>query len=197
MHENVGIKAFLVDLDGTLADTAEANFLAYSRALAECGVAVDRGTFERDAVGRNWRQFLPAMLTRGRSAAAAPGVAQRKAELYRESASQARFNDALVVLLQQLRRSGAQLALVTTASAANVAAVLAGRPDIAALFDLLITGDDVSRHKPDPEAYCLAAQRLGLQAHECVVIEDSDIGLAAGRAFGATVLQVSMQGWRP
>jgi len=197
MLEHRHFKAFLVDLDGTLADTAEANFLAYSLALAECGVAVDRATFEREAIGRNWRQFLPAMMVRANGEATAACVAQRKTELYREATAHTRFNDSLVMLLQQLRRSGAQLALVTTASAANVAAVLAGRPDIAALFDLAVTGDDVSRHKPDPEAYCLAAQRLGLEPHECLVIEDSDIGLAAARSFGATVLRVSMEGLRP
>lgn len=197
MPEADTIKAFLVDLDGTLVDTAEANFCAYSQALAECGVAVDRATFNREALGRNWRQFLPAMLTRGRSGAAAGQVARRKTELYRETLGHARFNDGLVMLLQQLRRCGVQLALVTTASSANVASVLAARPDIADLFNLTVTGDDVSHHKPDPEAYCLAARRLGLQPHECLVIEDSDIGLAAARAFGATVLRVTMEGLRP
>lgn len=195
--EIAGIKAFLVDLDGTLADTAEAKFRAYSHALADRGMAVDRTASDREVSGHSWRQYLPAMLDCVHSQAVASQVARRKTEPCRENLSQARFNDALVALLQQLRRSGAQLALVTTASSANVASVMAARPDIAGLFNLLITGDDVRRHKPDPEAYCLAAHRLGLQPHECVVIEDSEIGVAAARAFGASVLRVSMDSVRP
>ena len=186
------IKAFLVDLDGTLADTSEANFRAYAAALAEVGVTVDRPTFDREAFGRNWRQFLPTLMARAGSNAEPQAVAQRKTALYRETIAHARFNEALLLLLQT-RRPGVRVALVTTASSANVASVLGQRPDIAALFDLLVTGDDVRQHKPDPEAYVLAAQRLGVAPHECVVVEDSDIGMAAGRAFGAPVLRVSME----
>jgi HAD superfamily hydrolase (TIGR01509 family) len=70
---------------------------------------------------------------------------------------------------------------------------MAQRPDIGASFDLVITGDDVQKHKPDPEAYRLAATRLGLTPEQCLVFEDSDIGMAAGLAFGAQVLRISMQ----
>ncbi|MCZ2495337.1 HAD-IA family hydrolase [Xylophilus sp. Kf1] len=197
MRETSAIKAFLVDLDGTLVDTAEDSFRAYSRALGECGVSAGGGTVGRDAGGRNWLPFLPALLGRAHCAATAVQLARRKTERQRETpGNPARFNDALVVLLRQVRASGMRLALVTSVSAANVASVLSARPDVAGLFSLLVTGDDVDHHKPDPEAYRLAACRLGLQPHECLVIEDSDIGLAAGRAFGAAVLRVSMDGAR-
>lgn len=162
--EGGSIKAFLVDLDGTLADTAEASFQAYSQALAERG-----------------RPGPPAIGGPAPDASVRPRV---------------RFNDALVVMLRQSHRSGVQLALVTTASAAHATSVLAARPDIAALFSLRVTADDIRHPKPHPEAYCLAASRLGLAPHECLVIEDSQIGLAAGRAFGAAVLRVSMDGLR-
>ncbi|QHI96770.1 HAD-IA family hydrolase [Xylophilus rhododendri] len=193
MTEGGKIKAYLVDLDGTLADTSEANFRAYAQALQEgAGIDIDRATFEREAFGRNWRQFLPGMIERAGVQAEPAGIARRKTELYRQTLVHARFNEALVLLLGS-RADGVHAALVTTASAANVASVLAQRPDIAALFDLVVTGDDVQRHKPDPEAYVQAAQRLGVAAGDCLVIEDSDIGMGAGLAFGARVLRVSMQ----
>lgn len=192
MTEPTVIRALLVDLDGTLADTSEANFQAYARALKEgAGIDIDRQTFQAEAFGRNWRQFLPSMLVRGGSSVAAADIARRKTGLYRETIRHARFNEALLMLLRG-RAPGVATALVTTASGANVASVLAQRPDIRSLFDLVITGDDVQRHKPDPEAYAMAARQLGVEPNECVVIEDSDIGMAAGLAFGAQVLRVSM-----
>lgn len=193
MREGGGtLRAMLVDLDGTLADTSEANFRAYAGALKQCaGIEIDRETFERVAFGRNWRQFLPQLIGAAGSSVEPETVARRKAELYRGTIEHARFNEALLLLLQT-RQSGVQAALVTTASAANVASVLASRPDIAALFDLIVTGDDVRQHKPDPEAYRQAAARLGVAPQDCLVFEDSDIGMAAGLAFGARVLRVSM-----
>ena len=53
-----------------------------------------------------------------------------------------------------------------------------------AKLDVIIAGDDVSRKKPDPEIYNVAAQRLGLSADKCVVVEDSMVGLRAAKAAG-------------
>lgn len=56
---------------------------------------------------------------------------------------------------------------------------------------VLISADDVQRGKPAPDGYLLAAERIGVVPHECVVIEDTPAGIAAGRAAGATVLAVA------
>ena len=87
-------------------------------------------------------------------------------------------------------RDRVRTALVTTASRANVDAILDAhglRPD----FDVVVTGDDVSRHKPDPEAYLLAAARLAVAPAQCLVFEDSDIGLKSARAAGMAVVRVA------
>ncbi|MDB5178180.1 MAG: Hydrolase, haloacid dehalogenase-like family [Patescibacteria group bacterium] len=55
-------------------------------------------------------------------------------------------------------------------------------------FAQLVTGQDVAHHKPDPEAYLLAAERLGVDGKKCVVIEDSAAGVAAGKAAGCAVI---------
>jgi sugar-phosphatase len=56
---------------------------------------------------------------------------------------------------------------------------------------VLISAEDVQRGKPAPDGYLLAAERLGAAANDCVVIEDTPAGIAAGRAAGATVLAVA------
>ena len=61
---------------------------------------------------------------------------------------------------------------------------------IADLFDPIVTSDDVTRAKPAPDCYLLAAERLGRKPADCVVIEDSGHGIRAGLAAGARVLAV-------
>lgn len=185
------LRAYLVDFDGTLADTATANYLAYAAALEEMKVFVDREEFDRAVHGQNWRQFLPGLL-RSRGCDAEPAaVAARKVQHYRTTARHIRFNEALIYLLER-RSSDTRAALVTTASAANVATALASREGLREVFDVIVTGDDVTRHKPDPQAYEQAARLLNVGPEHCLVFEDSSAGVAAGLAFGARVLKVSI-----
>ena len=184
------LQAYLVDFDGTLADTGDANYLAYAAALHEVGVAIDREQFDSQAFGRNWRQFLPVLLKDHACDADPAAVAARKAVHYRAAAANIRFNDALIFLLQH-RGEQTRAALVTSASAANVGAALASRANLRQLFDAIVTGDDVSRHKPDPQGYEIAAKLLRVEAEHCLVLEDSIPGIEAGMAFGAQVLKIS------
>jgi sugar-phosphatase len=57
---------------------------------------------------------------------------------------------------------------------------------------VLITAEDVTAGKPDPEGYLLAARRLGVAAADCVVVEDAPAGIQAGKAMGARVLAVAV-----
>ena len=184
-----GIKALLVDLDGTLVDTAPANYLAYAQALRAVGVEVERAQFDRIASGRNWRQFLPPLLEASGASAEAPAVAADKARIYPALLTHSVLNRPLADLIQAGRPVW-RTALVTTASAANAAAVLRHH-GVETLFDTVVTGSDVARHKPDPQGYWLAAERLGVDPSECLVFEDSDIGIAAAEAFGARCIRVA------
>ena len=181
-------RALLVDLDGTLVDTGTANYLAYAEALAAVGVALERDRWDEVAAGRHWRQFLPALLENV-SGAEPERVVAHKAALYPGMLTHSVLNEALTALIRGGRAEW-RTALVTTASAANVEAVL-NHHRLGGLFDLLVTGSDVERHKPFPDAYRLAAQRLGVAACDCLTFEDSDIGVAAAAAFGAPCLRVS------
>jgi beta-phosphoglucomutase len=185
------LHAYLVDFDGTLADTREANYLAYARSLEEVGVVLSREEFLRQTHGKNWRQFLPVILKEHGSDHDPAKIAARKSELYKGTACDVRFNDALVSILQG-RDSSIRTALVTSASTSNVEVAMSGRHDIKSLFEVTVTGDDVTRHKPDPQGFEIAASRLGVKACHCIVFEDSDVGVEAGLAFGAQVLRVSM-----
>ncbi|MGI9089851.1 MAG: HAD family hydrolase [Gemmatimonadaceae bacterium] len=184
------VLALLFDLDGTLADTAAANFAAYAQALGEVGVAVDRGTFDAAARGRSWRQFLPELIQNAGSSADPADVARRKQDLYPQLVAGLRLNQPLLALARTARAT-LRTALVTTASGANVRAILQ-QHQLGDLFDVVITGDDVTEHKPHPEAYLTAASQLGMAPADCLAFEDSDIGVAAAEAAGIPVVRVAL-----
>lgn len=181
------VKALLVDFDGTLVDSEHANAAAYATALAECGVPADAGAIVSHIAGRAWRDFLPELLA-GAAGVDPAEVARRKRALYPSLYGLIRPNEALAGLIRASRKGGLSTALVTTASADSTRAMLA-RFGFDLLFDTAVFGDDVARAKPDPEGYALAARRLGVTAAECMVIEDSETGMAAARAFGGHVLR--------
>lgn len=93
----------------------------------------------------------------------------------------------VVELLPALQARGLRLACVSNSSGERLRAAL-DACELLGYFDLLGSGDDLGRRKPDPYAYQVAMERLGLAPGECVVVEDSYIGIQAGKASGALTL---------
>jgi HAD superfamily hydrolase (TIGR01509 family) len=91
-------------------------------------------------------------------------------------------------LLAALRDEGVPCAMVTMSYERFVAPVLAALPK--GSFDVVVTGDAVSRGKPHPEPYLHAARLLGVDPAECVAIEDSNTGARSAEAAGCLVLVV-------
>lgn len=80
-----------------------------------------------------------------------------------------------------LKQNGVKVAIVTSSNENKMRNVYRAYPGLKSLFDVIITADQITRSKPDPECYLLAAQQLDVKPEECVVFEDSFSGLEAGR----------------
>lgn len=91
-------------------------------------------------------------------------------------------------LLGKLRAAGAAMAIVTSSDKVKMGYLYRQQPRFAELFDIIIDASMVTRSKPDPQGYLLAAEKLGLDPKDCLVFEDSMQGLQAGRASGARVI---------
>lgn len=91
-------------------------------------------------------------------------------------------------LLEEVAAAGVPMALVTSSFAVLAEPFAAA----AGLFDVVVSGDEVSRPKPDPEPYLLAAERLGVDIASCIAVEDSRTGVASAVASGARVLAVEV-----
>lgn len=94
-------------------------------------------------------------------------------------------------LLDELRSRNIPVALVTSSNDLKMQHLWSDMPELKEKFDVIITGDEVTHSKPNPEGYLTAARRLGVDPHHCVVFEDSLQGVKAGKSAGAFVVGVA------
>lgn len=93
--------------------------------------------------------------------------------------------------LKALKEKGIPTAIVTSSNDAKMKVLFDSLPGFRDYFDVVVTDTDVTRSKPDPQGYILAAERLGVPSVHCVVFEDSRAGLEAGRRAGGKVVAVA------
>lgn len=101
-----------------------------------------------------------------------------------------RYNifDGAIDFLDELRHYGIPCAIVTSSNDDKMHKLFDQNPGFADYFDAVITDRQVTRSKPDPQGYILAAKKLGCQTKDCFVFEDSFSGLEAARRSGAIVI---------
>lgn len=116
-----------------------------------------------------------------------PALIERRIERYNELVADGSTIDDATRAAVRFAAERLPVAVVSSAYRAEIDPVLAAS-GLAEVFSTVVTLDDVSRGKPDPEPYLLAAARLGLDPAELLVFEDTDVGVAAARAAGARVV---------
>jgi sugar-phosphatase len=172
-------EAVLLDMDGTIVDSDGAVERAWASWAVEYGVdpAVVLADMHGSPASTTAARLRPDLDEAGVAAAAA-----RQLELQYDDLSDVVPTPGALRLLAVLKEHAVPWAVVTSAddrlAKARLAAAGIAPP-------LLLTFEDVERGKPDPEGYLLAAETLGVDPAACLVVEDSEPGLEAGRAAGA------------
>jgi beta-phosphoglucomutase len=173
----------IFDVDGVLVDSYDAHYQSWRDILAEHGRELTEQDFAR-TFGRTSREVIAQLWGRDVSAAESRDIDERKEALYRDIVRR-RFPamDGAVALIDALRAAGFALAVGSSAPPENVLLSLdgLGRRDA---FGAVVTGHDVTRGKPDPQVFLLAAERLGIRPALCAVIEDAAPGIRAAQAAG-------------
>jgi len=181
------IQGLFFDLDGTLVNTYEADFLAYRDAIQEVsGVVVEQEAFYAThgmEMVDKLERLVPELSTDRY-----PEVRAAKKKYYKQYIHTTVVNEALVKLAAQFT-THKKCVIVTTAKRENVESVLRHH-DLLELFPVIICGDDVSKPKPDPEAYLIALEKTGLRPDEVIAFEDSPTGIASAKAAGIAVIEV-------
>lgn len=101
------------------------------------------------------------------------------------------FFPGALTFVKMLRDAGIPMAIVTSSDRKKMQALYSQYPEFPTLFGQIITGDMVTKAKPDPECFLLGAQRIGVDIKNCIVFEDSRNGLIAARESGASVIGIT------
>ena len=106
-----------------------------------------------------------------------------KKKMYKKYLNKAILNQKLVDIIR-LMKSEYKIAIVTTASKENCIDILQ-QFEICGLFDLILTHDDITKFKPDPEGFLKAMRYFDAKPEETIIFEDSEVGLKAAERSGA------------
>ncbi len=186
------MKGYIFDLDGVIVDTAKFHYIAWKKIGEEFGFSLThelneqlKGVSRVDSLQKilNWAGVTV-------SQEKFDELATRKNEDYLSYVAQMDENDILPgvkLFLEEARRNGKKIAL---GSASKNARLILEKTGIISLFDEIVDGNDVTKAKPDPEVFLIAAQKLGVKNEECVVFEDSEAGIQAAKTAGMKAIGI-------
>ncbi|WP_430498783.1 HAD family hydrolase [Micromonospora trifolii] len=182
--------AYLFDCDGTIVDSMPLHYLAWQRALEEWGCEFPETLFYAWG-GRPTADIIVALNEQQGLAMPVAAVVERRESYYQELLPQLAAVPEVLAHIHDAHRR-VPFAVVSGSTRASVTASL----DALGLldrFDVLVCADDYTRAKPDPEAFLLAAEQLGVPPQSCLVFEDTDLGIQAATAAGMASVRVPQQ----
>lgn len=187
MPRPLAVRYVLFDFDGVCVDTES------------WGLKLDREVYEQygidptdeevqGIVGTTGLESIPALFRKhGMRVTAEEFWARRRDNsiIYRDVPLEP--TPGIVALIRDLRERGIRTALVSTTYAYDINFAL-NRLGMQSLFDAIVTGDMVKRHKPAPDPYLAGMEALDAPVADCVAVEDSAVGIHAAKAAGLYTL---------
>jgi HAD superfamily hydrolase (TIGR01509 family) len=182
--------AFIFDMDGVIVDSNPFHKIALKQFCEKHGLPLSEEQLRLRIYGRMNKEWIPNLfgeLSPGQVAA----YADEKEALYRQLFEKdIRPINGLVNFLEKLEAAKIPKAIGTSAPRANVDFTLS-RTGTTRFFDIILDESNVQKGKPDPEIYIQVAKALNLPPEQCIVIEDSLSGIAAGKAAGSKVIGIT------
>ena len=174
------VDAFLFDLDGVLLDSEGGYQLFWEKIAVEYGL--DPKTFPFEIKGQNIYDTAEIYFP------------QTDKELVVKRFMDYQLNmtyiayEGLWDMLKAVKEKGIKTAIVTSSNKEKMAVVYAQHPSFGEYVDAVITAEDTEQGKPAPDCWVRAAELLGVKIKQCIVFEDSVLGLKSGMASGAYVV---------
>ena len=184
--------AIIFDCDGTLTDSMPVHFHAWSKTFADHGISFSEDRFY--ALGGMPSDKIIALM------GAEHGKRLDAEELSREK------EENFLTFLDEVKPVEKVVALAREQKGQRKMAVASGgyrwvidrqleHIGLGDWFDAIVTAEDTERHKPHPDVFLEAAQRIGVEPQACLVLEDADLGVEAARRAGMSVIDVRHGDW--
>lgn len=185
------IKAIVFDMDGVLIDAKDWHYEALNRALALFGYEINQHEHLTTYDGLPTRRKLEMLtVARGLPRVLHEFINEMK-QVYTMEIVNARCKPTFVHerALSSLAAKGYRLAVASNSVRASVEVMMA-KSHLAPYFEFMLSNEDVTKAKPDPEIYLSAIQQFGISPSECLVVEDNENGIRAAKDAGAHLLVV-------
>ncbi len=186
--------AILWDMDGTLVDSEEYHWLSWRDTMTAEGIPLTRDQF-MESFGQRNDTILARWLGPDAPAERVQRIGDTKEELYRKLVREGGLAPlpGAAEWVKHLHRDGWAQAIASSAPRANVAAVLEVI-QMGGYFQAVVSAEDVTKGKPDPQVFLTAASRLGIPPPRCIVVEDVPAGVEAARRAGMRSIGVRHNG---
>ncbi|HVU18899.1 MAG TPA: HAD family phosphatase [Candidatus Didemnitutus sp.] len=187
----VAAPSVIFDWDGVIVDSSRAHEIAWEQLGVETGRPMPEGHFKA-GFGRKNEQIIPQILKWQLPEAEIVRLGRRKEELYREALKDTGIAPlpGVIEFLNRLRGAGIACAVGSSTERKNIETIM-GIIGLADTFRAIVSAEDVTRGKPDPQVFLTAARRIGADPRNCVVFEDAFAGLEAARAGGMKAIGVA------
>lgn len=181
-------RAYLFDLDGTVADTMALHLISWQRAVQEFG-----GEFPAELFwawgGIPLPRTVEMLNERFTYTLSPPEVVDRKEHLYLAMIDQVKPIASVLAQLGDAKTRGLKTALVSGSPKLSIERTLRAL-ELEGSFDTEVGAEDYVHGKPHPEPFLTAARRLGVEPKDCLVFEDADAGIASAQAAGMLWVRV-------
>jgi len=182
------IRAVIFDMDGVIADTQRIHAACESKILSSYGIEISPENITARYAGYPAASMFEDISRRFNVPL---DIVRLNEEKWQEVLKRTEHDlvpiPGALELIQSLKESGCKIAVASSSPFSFIRKVL-DRFEVRQLFDVITSGQEVSKGKPDPEIFLLAASRLGIPPRDCLVIEDGIGGMSGAKSAGMTCM---------
>lgn len=186
----MNIKAVIFDMDGVICHTNPYHSIAFQEFFAKRNLYPSEADFAAHMYGKSNAYILSHFLQRPIAGFELRELENEKESLFRKIyAKHIKPIDGFLEFLESLKTAGIKTGVATSAPRANLD-LINSKLQLSSKMESMLSSEDVSKHKPDPEVYLKSAKNLGVKPEESYVFEDSFSGISAGINAGMQVIGV-------